>query len=178
VGQLLKHTTAPLQVEWGKIKLGLTYVLSPALSGVTGRELKDTITPGGIRRRYEQHPDEGKHSHGSAWHVVHQGVTFVVLVSKGVANKFLPAANKRQQKTSQSRASEHLAMQVGVNDVLATAAGSVEMCSHVLKEGLVAKNAENKAPQEELENGQKQVGALNPKIYDLEQINDEAHARN
>jgi hypothetical protein len=125
VGQLLKHTTASLQVKWGKIKLGLTYVLSPALP-VTGRQLKDTIIPGGIRRRYEQHPDEGKHSDGSAWHVVHQGVTFVVLISKGIANKFLPAANKRQ-KTSQSQASEHLAMQVGVNAVLTTAAESVDM---------------------------------------------------
>jgi hypothetical protein len=107
---------------------------------VTGRELKDAIIPGRIRRRYEHHPDEGNHSDGSAWHVVHQGVTFVVLISKGVANKFLflPAANKRQ-KTSQSRASEHLAIQVGLNAVLATAAESVEMCNHVLKEGLVAK---------------------------------------
>jgi hypothetical protein len=42
VGKLLKHTTAPLEVEWGKIKLGLEYELSPTLS-VTGRELKEAI---------------------------------------------------------------------------------------------------------------------------------------
>ena len=136
VGKLLKHTTAPLLVEWGKIKLGLEYELSPTLS-VTGRELKEAIEMG-IKRRYEQHPDEGRHSNGAPWHVVHQGVTFVVDISKGVVNKFLPPPNKRQ-RASQSQASEHLAMQVGVNAALATAAESVEVCNLVLKEGLVAK---------------------------------------
>jgi hypothetical protein len=58
-------------------------------------------------------------------------------------------------------------MQVGVNAAMATAAESVEMCNLVHKEVLVAKNVENKALQEELANGQKQVEELKPKIYDL-----------
>jgi hypothetical protein len=52
------------------------------------------------------------------------------------------------------------------------------MYNHVLKEGLVAKNAENKALQEELANGQKQVEALKPKIYDLEQMMKHMHGTN
>jgi hypothetical protein len=134
----------------------------------------------GIKRRYEQHPDEGRHSDGAPWHVciVHQGVTFVVDISKGGANSPLPKKGNKHQKTSQSQASEHLEMQVGVNDVLTTAAAYVEMCNQVLKEGLVAKNVENKALQEELANGQKQVEALKPKIYDLEQMMKHMHEAN
>jgi hypothetical protein len=173
VGQLLKHTTAPLQVEWGKIKGGLTYELSPALP-VTGRQLKDTIIADGIRTRYAEHPYEGKHSDGSAWHVVYQGVTFVVHISRGTANKFLPAANKRQ-KTSQSRASEHLEKEVGLNAVLTTAAESVKMCNQVLLAGIEAKSTEAKALQEELADRQKDVEALKPKIYGAEQMIEQMH---
>jgi hypothetical protein len=54
VEELLKHTTSPLEVKWGEIKLGRPHVLSSALT-VTGRELKDTTIPEGIQRRYEQY---------------------------------------------------------------------------------------------------------------------------
>jgi hypothetical protein len=61
-----------------------------------------------------------------------------------------PRKGNKRQKTSQTRASEHLEKEVGVNAVLTTAAESVEVCNQVLVAGIVAKSAERKALQEEL----------------------------